>query len=65
MDVTSGDLILAVAVLGIVVTAPIGSILIKAAFRGLLKAPPAEGLRKELFLIMITTTLIEIALASR
>jgi len=65
MDVPSGDLILAVAVLGIVVTAPIGSILIKAAFRGLLEPPPAEGLRKELFLIMITTALIEIALASR
>lgn len=48
MGIPSGELILAIAVLSIVVTAPIGSILIKATYQRLLEPPPAEGLRKEL-----------------
>jgi NhaP-type Na+/H+ or K+/H+ antiporter len=48
MGIPSGELILAIAVLSIVVTAPIGSILIKATYRRLLEPPLAEGLRKEL-----------------
>lgn len=48
MGIPSGDLILAIAVLSIVVTAPIGSILIKATYRRLLEPPPAEGLRRPL-----------------
>ena len=51
MGVPSGNLILALALLCIVVTAPIGSILIKAAYPGLLEPPPAEGLRKELLIV--------------
>jgi len=48
VGIPSGELILALAVLSIVVTAPIGSILIKATYQRLLEPPPAEGLRKEL-----------------
>jgi solute carrier family 9B (sodium/hydrogen exchanger), member 1/2 len=48
MGIPSGELILAIAVLSIVVTAPIGSISIKATYRRLLEPPPAEGLRKQL-----------------